>query len=159
MIWPDAWLKKGHLMRAQEAGSLRTVQLALATLICAALSACGGSGNAMGAGSATSNTPGNSTTATSSPAPPTNNSVTLSWSPPTQNSDGTPLTNLAGYTLHYGTASLDYTGTIEVTNPATTSYVLSDANFPAGTYYFAISAYNSLQVSSPLSSEIQVTVD
>jgi hypothetical protein len=136
-------------MMAREVGSLRIVQLALAALIFAGLSACGGSGNSTVTSSATS----------SAPPTPTNNSITLSWSAPTQNSDGTPLTDLAGYTLHYGTTSQDYTGTIQVTSPATTSYVVSDATFPAGTYYFAISSYNSLQVSSPLSSEIQVTLD
>ena len=29
--------------------------------------------------------------------------VTLSWDPPTTNADGTPLTDLAGYKVYYGT--------------------------------------------------------
>ncbi|MDE2448522.1 MAG: fibronectin type III domain-containing protein [Gammaproteobacteria bacterium] len=66
---------------------------------------------------------------------------------------------LAGYTLHYGTSSQGYTGEIQITDPTTTSYVVSNPNFPSGTYYFAISAYNGLQASSPMSGEIQVTLD
>ena len=35
-------------------------------------------------------------------------SATLSWTPPTQNMDGTPLTNLAGYRVYWGTSLGDY---------------------------------------------------
>lgn len=140
--------------------SPRAAQLTLAALMCTALAACGGSGSPSGATTAQSVNPFGSAAngATSTPAP-TTKSITLSWSPPTQNSDGSSLTNLAGYTLHYGTAPQDYTGSIEITSPTKTSYVLSDANFPPGTYYFAISAYNARQVSSSFSGEVSVTVD
>lgn len=147
-------------MMIRGVGSPRIAQVAqvtLAALICTGLIACGGSGSSSVAGSAASaNLP---TTAVGSTASSTNKSVTLSWSPPTHNSDGSSITNLAGYTLHYGTASQDYTGSIEITSPTQTSYVLSDNSFPPGTYYFAISAYNAQQVSSPFSSEVSVTVD
>jgi hypothetical protein len=66
---------------------------------------------------------------------------------------------LAGYTLHYGTSPQNYTGEIPITDPTTTSYVINNTNFPAGTYYFAISAYNALQVSSPLTGEVEITLD
>lgn len=145
-------------------GLPRLARLALAALICAGLSACnfsnGSAANGAASASATSATSSIANSATSSTSPSTSTkSVTLSWSPPTQNSDGSSLTNLAGYTLHYGTASEDYTGSIEITSPAATSYTVSDSNFPAGTYYFAISAYNAEQVSSALSGEITVTID
>jgi len=155
-------------MMIRGVASPRIAQLALAALICTALAACGHSDNSTAstaaaassnpfgitAGGGSSSSPSSSSSATS-----TNKSVTLSWSPPTQNSDGSSLTNLAGYTLHYGTASQDYTGSIEITAPTQTSYVVSDSSFPPGKYYFAISAYNAQQVSSPLSGEIAVTVD
>jgi hypothetical protein len=142
----------------------RIAPLALAALICTALAACNFSdhsaaGTAASA-SATSSIASAATAATSGTSPVTSTqSVTLSWSPPTQNSDGSSLTNLAGYTLHYGTTSEDYTGSIEITSPTATSYTVSDSNFPAGTYYFAISAYNAEQVSSSLSGEVTVTID
>jgi hypothetical protein len=61
--------------------------------------------------------------------------------------------------LHYGTSSENYTGEITITNPSTTTYVLDDTTFPTGTFYFAISAYNGMQTSSPLSAEVQVSLD
>ena len=146
--------------------SPRIAQLALATLICGGLAACGHSDNSTASSAVASNNPfgipvssASTSSSTSSSAGSTNKSITLSWSPPTQNSDGSSLTNLSGYTLHYGTSSQDYTGSIEITTPTKTSYVVSDSNFPPGKYYFAISAYNAQQVSSPLSGEIAVTVD
>jgi Fibronectin type III domain len=88
------------------------------------------------------------------PAPPANSSssITLAWVPPTENSNGTPLTNLAGYKIHYGTASQDYTKVASVSNPSLSRYVLD--SLPSGTYYFAITAYNSAGIESTLSGEI-----
>ena len=139
----------------------RTAQLAPAVLMCACLAACGGSSSsASSAGAAATGNAYTSSVATASAtSTPTDKSVTLSWSAPTQNSDGTSLDNLAGYTLHYGTSSEEYTGSIEITSPTQTSYVVSDGNFPPGTYYFAISAYNAQQISSSLSGEITIIVD
>lgn len=36
------------------------------------------------------------------------NKITLSWTAPVANSDGTPLTDLAGYNVYYGTATGNY---------------------------------------------------
>ena len=150
------------MMMFRGVGSPRIARLVLAALICVSVAACNDSGSSAGSASAASAgvaTGTTSTTSAAAPASPTDKSVTLSWSPPTQNSDGSSLSNLAGYTLHYGTNSEDYTGSIEITNPTATSYVVNDSNFPPGKYYFAISAYNAQQVSSSLSGEISVTVD
>jgi hypothetical protein len=73
--------------------------------------------------------------------PAASNSASLSWSPPTQNTNGSALTDLAGYTVYYGTSSTDMTQTIQLANPSLTSYVVSD--LPSGTYYFSIVAYSS----------------
>lgn len=149
--------------------SPRIAQLALVALICTGLAACGGSGNSTAGSAAASTNPfassaasadtASSTSSSPSSSATSSKSVTLSWNAPTQNSDGSSLTNLAGYTLHYGTASQDYTGSIEITSATQTSYVVSDSNFPPGRYYFAISAYNAQQVSSSLSGELSVTID
>lgn len=150
-------------MRFTGVGSSRIAQLALAALMCATLGACGHSGSSPSP-AATANNPFDSSASTtaatsSTSASPSSKSITLSWSRPTQNSDGTSLTNLAGYTLHYGTSSEDYTGSIQITNATQTSYVVSDGSFPPGKYYFAISAYNAQQISSSLTGEIVVNVD
>jgi hypothetical protein len=147
------------MMMFRGVGSPRIARLALAALICAGMAACNDSGSSAAGSAAAGAGAGKSITSAASPAAPTDKAVTLSWNPPTTNSDGSSLSNLAGYILHYGTSSEDYTGTIEITNPTATSYVISDSSFPPGTYYFAISAYNGQQVSSALSGEVSVTVD
>jgi hypothetical protein len=71
----------------------------------------------------------------------TTGSATLTWTAPTRNSDGSSLTNLAGYRIYYGTSSSSMTRTIQISNPGTTTYVVN--NLSPGTYYFSVRAYNS----------------
>jgi len=115
------------------------------------------SGSSKGSGSPTTTTTGASSTLTPPPKAATTASITLGWLPPTQNSDGSPITNLAGYKIHYGTTSSDYSKTIALQNAGLTRYVVD--NLPSGTYYFAITAYNSQGVESALSGEVTTTVD
>src|SRR6266702_4720428 len=82
-------------------------------------------------------------------APPVttvNGVATLDWQPPTQNSDGSALTNLAGYTVYYGTSPDELTESVKVSNPGVATYVLS--NLASGTWYFAVTAYSSAGVES-----------
>ncbi len=81
-------------------------------------------------------------------------SASLSWDPATTNTDGTPLTDLAGYKLHYGTSSGNYTASVSV--GAGTSYVLS--NLAAGTYYFTVTTVNTGGVESAYSNEVSKTI-
>lgn len=83
--------------------------------------------------------------------------VTLSWSAPTQNADGSPLTDLAGYKIYYGTASRIYDHEIRIDSPGTTTYVVG--NLVPGTYYFAATSFNSAGVESEFSGEAVRTVD
>ena len=83
-------------------------------------------------------------------------SVTLSWTVPTENEDMSPLTDLAGYIIHYGTQAGQYSNTIYVDDPKTTSYKFE--NLSPGTYYFAITAINTDDVESALSDMIAKTV-
>jgi hypothetical protein len=120
-----------------------------------------GSSGTSGSASGTSSggTSGGSTSGNSGSNPPTasTGNVTINWNPPTQNTDGTPLTNLAGFKIHYGSASQKYTQTITVNNPGLVTYVV--ANLPAGTYYFAVTAYSATGTESPLSSEVSTKVN
>ncbi len=77
-------------------------------------------------------------------------SAMLQWHPPTQNTNGSTLTNLAGYTIKYGTNASSLSSTVKLTNPGLTSYQID--GLAAGTYYFAIAAYNSSGATSSLSS-------
>ena len=73
-------------------------------------------------------------------------SATLRWQPPTSNTDGSPLTNLAGYVIRYGT-SLDKPMTeVRVGNPGLTTYVVSE--LAPATWYFHVAAYNTAGVES-----------
>jgi hypothetical protein len=69
-------------------------------------------------------------------------SATLTWVAPTTNTNGTPLTNLAGYYVLYGTNAGDLAQTIALPNPAATSYVVG--GLTTGTWFFAVEAYDSV---------------
>jgi len=73
-------------------------------------------------------------------------SVTLSWSPPSQNTDGSVLTDLAGYRIYFGTTPSALTQTIQVSSSGISSYVVDD--LAPATYYFAVRAYTSNGVES-----------
>lgn len=81
--------------------------------------------------------------------------VNLTWVAPTENSDGSPLTDLKGYKIHYGSASQSYTEAISVDNPTLTTYLVN--TLPAGKYYFAVTAYNSAGLESSPSDEVVAT--
>jgi len=68
-------------------------------------------------------------------------SATLSWVPPTENTNGSPITGLAGYYIMYGTSPDEMTEKITVSSPATNDYEIS--NLAPGTYYFEVIAYTS----------------
>ena len=65
----------------------------------------------------------------------------LSWIPPTQNTDGTSLSNLAGYRIVYGTSPTAMTQAVQVANVGVTRYTID--NLSPGTYYFSVRAYTS----------------
>jgi Putative Ig domain len=83
-------------------------------------------------------------------------SATLSWVAPTLRIDGTPLGNLAGYRIRYGTAPGSYTQQHQVPNPGVTSCVIE--NLPAGTYYFVVIAYDSGGLESEHSTVVSKTI-
>ena len=80
--------------------------------------------------------------------------VTLNWMAPTQNVDGTALMDLAGYRIHYGTTSRNYTDSVPVSNPTTTSRSLS---LISGDYYFAMTALDQQGEESAYSNEVRMT--
>jgi len=84
-------------------------------------------------------------------------SATLTWAAPTQNVDSTPLTDLAGYKIYYGTSPGDYTNEIRIDNPGLTTYVVENLN--PDTYYFVATAFNDDDVESSFSNVAVKTVD
>jgi hypothetical protein len=81
----------------------------------------------------------------------------LSWTPPTQNSDGSTLTDLAGYRIRYGTASGDYSDVVEINNPGITSHLIE--NLPSAEYYFVMVAFNGSGIESTYSAEVSKVVN
>ena len=79
---------------------------------------------------------------------PATGSATLSWVMPTRNTDGSPLTDLAGVIIRYGTSESALTRSLQLSDPTATSHTFS--GLAAGTWYFAAEAYTALgEVSEP----------
>lgn len=83
-------------------------------------------------------------------------SVTINWTPPTENTDGSTLTDLAGYHLYYGTSQSSLNHVVNITNPGLASYVVS--NLSAATWYFAVTSVNTNGTESPRSAVVSAVV-
>ena len=94
--------------------------------------------------------------AVAAPAVPTVRAATLSWTAPTQNTDGTAVTNLAGYRIYYGTSSTALTQMVQVSSAGITTYVLD--NLAPSTYYFSVRAYSSTGAESTNSNVVSKIV-
>jgi len=73
--------------------------------------------------------------------------ATLNWTAPTQNTDGSSLTDLAGYVIYYGTDASNLSNTIDINSASTVTYTIQGLA-SGNTYYFAISSVNSSGVQS-----------
>jgi len=82
-------------------------------------------------------------------------SATLSWQPPTENTNGTPLSDLAGIRIYYGTSSSNLSKMVEAAANAS-SYTIG--NLAAGTWYFAAAAYSSVGTQSSLTPVVSKSV-
>lgn len=65
--------------------------------------------------------------------------ATVSWAAPARNSDGSPITDLAGYTIYYGTNPTKLDQRIPVTDPKATTYTVKELR-SGTTYYFNVVA-------------------
>ncbi len=84
------------------------------------------------------------------PTPTSTGSVALAWNPPITNSDGSQLTDLAGYKIYYGPSSGNYTNSVDLGNIS--SFTIGDLT--AGTWCFTTTAYDSLGNESSYSNEV-----
>lgn len=82
--------------------------------------------------------------------------ATLSWEAPLQRVDGSPLTNLAGFRLYYGTNSNNLNNVVEVADPGARSRVIG--NLTVGTWFFAASAYDTTGLESARSNVASKTI-
>ena len=96
-------------------------------------------------------------TVAAAPAPPqTLGTATVSWAAPTQNTNGSSITNLAGYVISYGTSPTALTQTVTVSSAAAASYTVQ--NLTSGTWYFSVTATETGGTSSTPSSVVSMTV-
>jgi len=121
----------------------------------------GGSGTSSsssgGSGTSSSSSGGSGTSSSSSTSSTSgDNSVTVSWSAPTENTNGTALTNLAGFNIYYGTSSSAMTNKININTVGTMDYVVS--NLASGNWYFAVTAVNASGVESVASGAIETNL-
>ena len=80
-------------------------------------------------------------------------SATLSWTIPNLNEDGTPLMDLAGFRIHYGTKTGKYTEPpIIVDNPGVSALVIENLSF-GSTYFFVVTAFDESGNESEFSNE------
>ncbi len=81
--------------------------------------------------------------------------VTLNWDPPTTNIDGTPLTDLAGYRVYFGTDSGVYVYKNDVGN--STSCTIG--GLTPGFWCFAVTAYDLSGNESDYSNEVCLDIN
>ena len=142
-------------MGPQESSYLHRLRLSSLGAACSlAVVACGSTGAYPTAPTAMPE--GTTTTTSGSGTTTTTGSATLSWTPVTQNTDGTPLTDLAGYKVHYGASPTVMSLVVELTDPTETSYIV--ANLPSGTWYFTVAAYTSGGIDGLLSNVAEKTI-
>ena len=128
------------------------------------LSGCGGGGSGSGSSAAVASSPPSSATGSSGSSgtsgssggsgttttnPPPTGSAKLTWTAPTANTNGSALTNLAGYYIYYGTNSASLGTMVNVASSSTLTYTVTGLG--AGTWYFAIAAYTNDGLTSPMS--------
>ncbi len=83
-------------------------------------------------------------------------SATLSWQAPTTNTDGSALTDLAGYRIYFGSSADNLSQAIALTGVGIQTYVVD--GLTSGTWYFAVRAVASDGAESALSEIVSKTV-
>jgi hypothetical protein len=86
----------------------------------------------------------------------TSGSATLNWTPPTQNTDSSPLSDLSGYIIFYGTNPSSLSQQISLSDPSLSTHVVPGLS--TGTWYFAVEAVTTSGVDSGFSNTASKTI-
>jgi len=81
----------------------------------------------------------------------------VSWTPPTENTDGSPLTDLAGFKIYYGTFPGEYEEPKIVNNPGMSSFLVEDLG--EADWFFVMTAFNTSGIESSYSDEVFKTIN
>lgn len=84
-------------------------------------------------------------------------SMSLSWTPPVTNTNGTALTDLAGYRIYYGISEGNYPNRVVINSAGVSSYVVD--NLAPDTYYVVATSVNSTGIESAYSNVAIKTVN
>jgi hypothetical protein len=82
----------------------------------------------------------------------------LTWTAPTENTDGSALTNLAGFRVKYGTAQAALDKMVDVAGAGVTKYTVTGLN-TSGTYFFGVMAYTDQGAESALSNLVSKAIN
>jgi len=83
--------------------------------------------------------------------------ITLSWTPPTTYTNNEQMNDLSGYKIYFGTSSDNLDFLADVGSNLTSTVIENDLRLVKGnTYYFGITAYNSINIESAMSEVIMV---
>lgn len=82
--------------------------------------------------------------------------ATVSWTAPTTNADGTALSDLDGFYVHYGMSSGSYSRTATVDDETATSVQID--SLESGTWYFVVTAFDTSGNESAASAEVSKAV-
>jgi len=80
----------------------------------------------------------------------------VSWTPPTENTDGSTLTDLAGYKVYYGTSPGSYGSSITINGTGISSYLVE--NLGIAEWYFVMTSFNSSGIESSYSPIVSKTI-
>jgi hypothetical protein len=80
----------------------------------------------------------------------------LNLTPPTQNTDGSALTDLAGFRIYYGASPSNLTQLTQLPGTTLSSYTVN--NLASGTWYFGAKAYTTTGMESALSTIASKTI-
>lgn len=83
--------------------------------------------------------------------------ATLGWTPPNTNSDGSLLTDLAGFHIYYGNSSTNMNQSITIADKTATSGTVTSLG--VGTWYFNVRAYTSDGLESSASPVVSKTIN
>ncbi|WP_144395430.1 fibronectin type III domain-containing protein [Pleionea sediminis] len=92
------------------------------------------------------------------PVSATFGNASLSWIAPTENTDGTELTDLAGFVIYYGNSEDNLDQVIEIDDTSINSWVIENLTVDQ-TYYFSVSAVNSDGIASEQSAVVTKTIN
>lgn len=90
-------------------------------------------------------------------APAATGSATLTWTPPTTNSDGSQLTDLAGFRIYYGNSESSLSKSITIDDKTATSGTVGSLG--TGTWYFNVKSYTLSGVESAASPVVSKAIN